>query len=206
MDIQLGRDSPVTLGDQLQAQIRLRILSGELAPHDLLPTVQALAEATGTNYNTVAAAYRALEKQGFLVQRRRAGTRVAAEPPLSAEDMLAVQLSAEVAERMCVLGLPADETLQLIGAQLATHRAEAAPHIAVLAADVTQAASLAGRAEALFGKKWTFVPLTLAAYRSQNYVATLVAPALLEALQVPSKPPPYTPVWPNTYDFPAGAD
>ena len=207
MDIKLSKSSSVPLGEQLQAHIRIRIISGEFAPNDLLPTVQVLAAATDTNYNTVAAAYRALEAQGYLVQRRRAGTRVAAKPPISAEDVLTVYLGAEVAERMDALGLAADETLQLIGAQ-ATRREQVAvaPHVAVLAGSAAQAAALARQAEALFGKAWTFVPLTLASYRHQNYIMTLVAPELLGSQQSTPEKPRYTPLWPSTYDFPAGAD
>ncbi len=209
MDINLDKRSPVPLGNQLQAQIRLLIITGTLTPGELLPTVHALAAATDTNYNTVAAAYRALEAQGYLVQRRRAGTRVAAEPPVSAQEMLAAHLSAEVAERVYDLGLTADDTLQLIGAHVANREvAPTAPHIAVLAGDAAQALSLARRAEALFGETLTFVPVTPTSYRSQAYAATLVAPALLESLQSAAtvRRPPNTPVWPNTYDFPAGAD
>ena len=208
MDINLDKHSPVPLGDQLQAHIRVRVIMGELAPGDLLPTVQALSAATDTNYNTVAAAYRALETQGYLVQRRRAGTRVAAQPPMSAQEVLAVHLSAEVAERIRALGLATNNTLQLIGAHTATKAAtaERAPRVAVLAEGAAQAASLAERAEALFGRALNFVPATLTSYRGQNYAATLIAPALLESLITPRERLPYTPMWPNTYDFPAGAD
>ena len=211
MDINLNKRSPVPLGDQLQAQIRLFIITGTLTSGELLPTVQALAAATDTNYNTVAAAYRALEAQGYLTQRRRAGTRVAAEPPVSAQEVLAAHLSAEVAERVYALGLTADDALQLIGARIVSREvAPAAPHIAVLAGDAAQADSLTRRAEALFGKKLTFVPVTLTSYRSQAYAATLVAPALLESLiadaALGAVRPPHVPLWPNTYDFPAGAD
>lgn len=205
MDINLDKKRSVPLGDQLQAHIRARIITGELAPGDLLPTVQRLAAATNTNYNTVAAAYRALEAQGYLVQRRRAGTRVAAKPPVDAQEVLAAHLGAEVAGRIRALGLAVDDTLQLIGAY-ALSDDTLAPHVAVLAVDAVQAASLAEKAKALFGPALTFVPTTLTSYESQSYVATLIEPGLLESLITLREHAPYIPVWPNTYDFPAGAD
>ncbi len=205
MDINLDKESSVPLGDQLQAHIRVRIITGELAPHDLLPTVQTLAAATNTNYNTVAAAYRALEARGYLVQRRRAGTRVAAKPPVDAQEVLAAHLSAEVAERIRALGLAADDTLRLIGAYALSSDA-VAPPVAVLAGGAAQAASLAEKARALFGQTLTFVPTTLTSYRRQTYAATLIEPTLLESLITSREHSPHLPVWPNTYDFPAGAD
>ena len=214
MNLKLERHSSVPLGEQIQTQIRVLIITGALAPNDLLPTVQTLAETTQTNYNTAAAAYRALEAQGYLVQRRRAGTRVAAEPPIGVQEVLAVHLGAEVAERLNALGLAASDTLQLIGAQAALEAGvKVRPLVAALAGDVLQAVSLAERAKALF-KELTFVPVTLEAYQSQVFVATLIHPHLLRSLQnveqtikntEPTRPP-YTPVWPSAYDFPAGAD
>ena len=214
MNLNLERHSSVPLGEQIQAQIRVFIIAGALAPNDLLPTVQTLAKMTQTNYNTVAAAYRALEAQGYLVQRRRAGTRVAAEPPIGAQEVLAVHLGAEIAERLNALGLAAEDTLQLIGAQTALKaKAKSRPLVAALAGDALQAVSLAERAKALF-RELAFVPVTLEAYESQDFVATLIHPHLLRSLQNAARTlkdtepqrPPYTPVWPSAYDFPAGAD
>lgn len=212
MDIKLNKHSPFSLSDQLQAHIRLLIIAGTLEPGELLPTVHTLAAATDTNYNTVAAAYRALEAQGYLVQRRRAGTRVAAEPPVSAQERLSAQVGAEVAERIHAFDLEAEDTLQLIGAHIAREEStQSAPHVGVLAGDAVQAASFARKAAALFGDKVNVVPVTLASYERQTYAATLVAPALLESLISAntvrdSTNLPYTPFWPSSYDFPAGAD
>ena len=211
MDINLDRTSSVPLGDQLQAQLRVQIVAGTLAPGDLLPTVQTLAADTDTNYNTVAAAYRALEAQGYLVQRRRAGTRVAPQPPVGAQEVLAVHLSADIAERIRNLDVAEDDMLHLIGAQMAREKVSGrAPHVAVLSSDATSAASLAHKVRALLGEKMTYIPVTLASYQSQRYALTLVAPALLESLlatrDTVQNPVPFTPLWTNTPAFPAGAD
>jgi DNA-binding transcriptional regulator YhcF (GntR family) len=66
---------------RLRDAIRSRIESGELLPGDRVPTVRAYAAHAGLSPNTVARAYRALEMDGWLVGRGRAGTFVADEPP-----------------------------------------------------------------------------------------------------------------------------
>jgi len=61
-------------GDQLKAQLRYRILSGELRQEDRLPPVRQLAAFLRVNRNTVAQVYRQLEAEGYLATRGRLGT------------------------------------------------------------------------------------------------------------------------------------
>lgn len=68
----------------LQA-LRAAIDDRMLLPGDRLPTVRALASQQGLAPNTVAKAYRALERDGYVIARGRAGTYVAATPPGAAE-------------------------------------------------------------------------------------------------------------------------
>ena len=70
--------SPVPLGEQVQRGIRRAIAEGELGPNDPLPPVRQLAADLGINLNTVARAYRELEREGLVVTARGRGTRVAA--------------------------------------------------------------------------------------------------------------------------------
>ena len=70
--------SPVPLGEQVQRGIRRAIAEGELGPNDQLPPVRQLAADLGINLNTVARAYRELEREGLVVTARGRGTRVAA--------------------------------------------------------------------------------------------------------------------------------
>jgi DNA-binding transcriptional regulator YhcF (GntR family) len=62
--------------------VRSAIHDGRLLPEDRLPTVRALAAERGLAPNTVAKAYRELEDLGYLTARGRAGTFVAAIPPV----------------------------------------------------------------------------------------------------------------------------
>lgn len=76
--ITIRLDSPVPLVEQITAAIRSAIAASELAPADPLPTVRQLAADLGVNQNTVARAYRDLEKSGLVSTTRGRGTCVAA--------------------------------------------------------------------------------------------------------------------------------
>lgn len=72
-------------------QIRLSILSGDLPAATRLPSVRDVARRYGVHANTVSAAYRDLEEQGWLESRKGSGVfakdlRAARteEPPLDA--------------------------------------------------------------------------------------------------------------------------
>ncbi len=68
--------SSVPLAEQVCLGIRRAIAAGELRAGNALPTVRQLANDLGINFNTVARAYRSLERQGLVRSRRGRGTRV----------------------------------------------------------------------------------------------------------------------------------
>jgi len=205
--LELDKDSAVPLVEQIAAQVRLLIQSGALPRNARLPKVKDLAAEVGVNYNTVAAAYRALAVEGFLVQRTRAGTRVAPEPPVSPEGALALHISSDLAERLIALGLDPEAFFRIAQAQVHV-RVNAAPlPVAVLARTPLQAAALAERCRALFGARVRCVPQTLADYTSSTYHLTVTDPDLLLELRDAARPPAlYTPAWSFDHDVPAGAD
>jgi GntR family transcriptional regulator len=63
---------------QIVDGLRIALVSGELAPGDAMPSVRRLALDLGVNFNTVAQAYRALAREGWLDISARAGVRVRA--------------------------------------------------------------------------------------------------------------------------------
>jgi DNA-binding transcriptional regulator YhcF (GntR family) len=67
--------------DQLVEALRRRIESGSLGPGIRLQPVRALAGELDLSPNTVAKAYRALEREGLIVTRGRHGTFVAERLP-----------------------------------------------------------------------------------------------------------------------------
>lgn len=93
-------DSPTPLVEQVRLGIRRAIAGGEMVPGDPLPTVRQLAGDLGINFNTVARAYRDLEKEGLVATVRRRGTIVASanEKPREPEPALMDRLAAKACE------------------------------------------------------------------------------------------------------------
>ncbi|HVQ29574.1 MAG TPA: GntR family transcriptional regulator [Vicinamibacteria bacterium] len=73
MEIVLNRKGGLAVRRQLVAQLELRILGGDLAPGERLPSVRALARRLRLHPNTVSAAYRQLEASRHVEMRRGAG-------------------------------------------------------------------------------------------------------------------------------------
>jgi DNA-binding transcriptional regulator YhcF (GntR family) len=84
--IVLDQGSAEPLSDQLSAALARRIHRGSLAPGARLPTVRALAEELGLAPNTVAKAYRTLERERLIETRGRRGTFVADRLPTRVPD------------------------------------------------------------------------------------------------------------------------
>src|SRR3972149_10542425 len=80
-----SRDGRAAPGDQLAAQLRYRILTGDLRPGERLPPVRRLAAFLRVNRNTVARVYQRLEAEGHLVARGRRGAFARRASPLSPE-------------------------------------------------------------------------------------------------------------------------
>ena len=87
MDLRLSIDatSGVAPYEQLRAAVAAGVADGTLPAGSKLPTVRGLAADLGLAVNTVAKAYRALESDGVIETRGRAGTFVSstalAAPP-----------------------------------------------------------------------------------------------------------------------------
>lgn len=74
VDIELDYDRGVPIYRQIVDAIRAALSMGRLRMGEQLPTIHALAKRLGINPNTVARAYRELEREGHLVSRRGRGT------------------------------------------------------------------------------------------------------------------------------------
>jgi len=66
--------SSVPLVEQIRRGIRRAIAEGDLGPDDPLPPVRQLAADLEINLNTVARAYRELEREGLVAAARGRGT------------------------------------------------------------------------------------------------------------------------------------
>jgi DNA-binding transcriptional regulator YhcF (GntR family) len=81
MRLWLNRTAEVSLREQLTAQIRLGILCRELVPGERLPSTRELARRFGIHANTASAAYRELERDGWVEFRHGSGVYVRATRP-----------------------------------------------------------------------------------------------------------------------------
>lgn len=78
--ISVERALSVPLSTQIRDQVVAAVSVGDLKEDERLPPVRQLADFLGLNRNTVAQAYRALEREGYVITRAGGGTIVAASP------------------------------------------------------------------------------------------------------------------------------
>ncbi|MDQ0340661.1 GntR family transcriptional regulator [Caldalkalibacillus uzonensis] len=74
--IHINFDLPIPIYEQIASEIRRLIFEGQLKAGDSLASVRQVANDLGVNLNTVAQAYRLLEKQGLVQLRRGSGATV----------------------------------------------------------------------------------------------------------------------------------
>ncbi|HYP53501.1 MAG TPA: GntR family transcriptional regulator [Pyrinomonadaceae bacterium] len=78
MRLWLSRNSEVPLREQLTTQLMLGVVSDDLKPGQRLPSTRELARRFHIHPNTVSAAYRELERRGWLEFRKGSGVYVRA--------------------------------------------------------------------------------------------------------------------------------
>jgi len=116
-------DSDIPLAEQIAVGLRTAIASGELRPGDPLPPVRQLAGDLGVNLNTVARAYRDLEKSGLLASTRGRGTQVLGHsekprpPRAQAQRRLAERLQAVLTDAR-LPGLSSEDVRHLVEQQI----------------------------------------------------------------------------------------
>lgn len=74
MEVEVDFQSGIPLYEQIIQQLLRQMESGELSPGDQLPTTRQLAVKLGINFNTVARAYRQLDKEGLISTQPGRGT------------------------------------------------------------------------------------------------------------------------------------
>ena len=109
----LDPGSKVPPYEQLRSTVAGQVADGTLVAGTRLPTVRALAADLGLAVNTVAKAYRALETDGVIETRGRAGTFVASSA-LGGASTAVDQLAADYALAARRAGLTAPEAVSLV--------------------------------------------------------------------------------------------
>jgi GntR family transcriptional regulator len=106
MRLWLNRTGEVSLREQLITQVELGILCKELLPGQRLPSTRELARRFGIHANTASAAYRELEREGWLEFRHGSGVYVRATRPAAplAPELAIDQLIGELVAKARKLG------------------------------------------------------------------------------------------------------
>lgn len=81
MELTLTRRGGLSVRAQLARQMQMKILAGELAPGQRLPSVRALARRLKLHANTVSAAFQDLRREGLVEQRPGSGVYVKRSGP-----------------------------------------------------------------------------------------------------------------------------
>ena len=115
MIISIDPRSAVPPYEQIRQQVVALVGSGGLRAGTRLPTVRSLAGHLGLAVNTVAHAYRALERDGVVETRGRRGTFVAARDTVEGQ---AQQAAAAYADQTRRLGVDPAEALRLVRLEL----------------------------------------------------------------------------------------
>jgi len=80
LPVNVDRSDPMSLHDQVAAEIRRAISDGEASPGERLPLAKDMAAVLGVNKNTVLRALHILRDEGLLDFTRGRGIRVAGTP------------------------------------------------------------------------------------------------------------------------------
>ena len=126
-DYRIDPDSNVPLVHQVARQIRMQVARGDLPVGTFLPSVRELGTRLAINFNTVAKAYRLLEKEGLVEIRHGLGARVVglqvpaetATPPAALLDELE-----HVIARLTLSGADQGQVMDLFAEAIGRHFGE----------------------------------------------------------------------------------
>ena len=110
LNVQVDRNEPTPLHDQVAAEIRRAIAEGEAGPGERLPLAKDLAAVLGVNKNTVLRALHILRDEGLLDFQRGRGITVAG----SAERGAVVHRIRDLIEYCRDQGYRRDEVIRII--------------------------------------------------------------------------------------------
>ena len=116
MEILISNASGLPIYEQITTQIKQKILSGELAAGEALPSIRALAKDLRISVITTKRAYEELEREGLITSQTGRGSFVA---PVSSERLREAQLRTvedhltDAVQAARLVGLSADEFAEL---------------------------------------------------------------------------------------------
>lgn len=119
--IKVDASSFVPIYEQIKKEFKKEIFSGNLKPNDSLPSIRDLATELLINPNTVARAYRELEREGFIYTRKGKGCYVADDSTqlmIEERKSILTQSFDEVIEEAKRFGLSTEEIKELFEERL----------------------------------------------------------------------------------------
>ncbi len=109
--------SPHPIWDQIRFAFLKALISGQLKPNSTVPSVRELAQKLRVNPNTVARAYRELQRDGILVTRKGLGTFIAPDAldsPLLSQTFELESLLNDVVQIAKFLGVPLEDIQKIL--------------------------------------------------------------------------------------------
>jgi GntR family transcriptional regulator len=103
---------------QIAEEIKTLIARGELEEGVALPPVRQIASDLGVNLNTIAAAYRELQKEGLVRVRHGAGAFVAARQVSQQSEVEMRKALRASLTHLALAGLPRSEILAIVNEEL----------------------------------------------------------------------------------------
>lgn len=119
--IKVDTSSFVPIYEQIKKEFKKEIFSGNLKPNDSLPSIRDLATELLINPNTVARAYRELEREGFIYTRKGKGCYVSDDSTqlmIEERKSILTQSFDEVIEEAKRFGLSTEEIKELFEERL----------------------------------------------------------------------------------------
>lgn len=117
MNIVISNASPDPLYKQIAKQIKNNILTGELSPGELLPSIRALAKELQISVITTKKAYEELEREGFIESVAGKGSYVASHSSTILKEKRLKIIEEKLAEAVAesrALGIGLEELLEML--------------------------------------------------------------------------------------------
>ncbi len=129
MDLRISPSSGVPIYLQLMEQIKHAVDTGAVRAGEQLPTIRKVAEELAMNPNTVAKAYRELEREGVVAVRHGSGAYIteAATCAKSSAIRLTGKILREAIRKSKILGLSEAEVRRVFENELSLFSTETGP-------------------------------------------------------------------------------
>ncbi|MBQ1233064.1 MAG: GntR family transcriptional regulator [Clostridia bacterium] len=117
MNILIDNKSGEPIYNQIYSQIKNQIIGGELAEHELLPSIRGLAKDLRISFITTKRAYEELEREGFIYTLPAKGCYVAPKNVelLREENLRRIEQHAEQIARLAVsCNLSLEDVIEMI--------------------------------------------------------------------------------------------